>query len=436
MTLEELRAAVAAGGAGGACTLDAGTYTVTESIVVGRSGVEIRGAGEGATTLVRGKLADGGLFKGPLVSIVGQRDVSLHGFAIDGGRFERAAFGTLDHRHPLNADPAAPEFPCASRLPAPQCLDPRNFGSDVEADLYIFDTNVAQVRSISIRNSMTHGIAIGPGCRGVRLERMRLARCGQFGLWVGAALPGRLPLPLPPEVSARLPSAIAVVGSRFTRCGSAAIFLEGRDAAIEGCTFDTNHCDFPFNESGGQLEIDYKCEGVRVQDCRFEGRAFVRRKVGPDQRPQEYGAVAIEACGDSLQFIDNVVTGLAREALHLNGARRVSIAGSRTLLARNNLGASRLGWWPRRAPGGGNISITTTSEMAHLGAMARDIAVDSVRSENGIVVWSNGSVPGLKVDGVRVAASDLSGPRGRGGGVSVGHNPDGSSVRGEGWEIL
>jgi hypothetical protein len=61
------------------------------------------------------------------------------------------------------------------------------------------------------------------------------------------------------------------------------------------------------------------------------------------------------------------------------------------------------------------------------------LTLDNITCENGVAVWSNGSMPRLRFDDLIVRNSDLSGPDFNG--VFVGTNPDGSTLRGEGWSI-
>lgn len=440
-----LAAAVGAAGKGNAFQLVAGVHHVTATIVVERADVTITGHCK-RTVLKRGKLPDGSLFAGTLLSIAGASGVQLRNLEVDGSRFESTADGTLDHRHPLTADRAAPQFTCASRLPEPDCYDPVHFGSSIEAEILITQASDILLASIAVHNCVTIGVAVGPGSSRIRLERLDVAWAGQMGIWVGGAFHQREPLPLTPELEARLPRGVVISQTRVSHSGASGVFVEGRDIAVEHTRFVGNHCDFPFDETGGQLVIDYKTDHMRVESCVFEGKSFVQRRVARldaasgrlVHEHRRLGAVAIEASGSHLKFIDTVVTGSAREALHINGARHVVVEGGRTHFAGNHRAARhffplRFLLRPREAVQ--NISITTTSEMAHLGAMAGDIRVSGVRCEDGITVWSDGSVPGLRVDGLRVEASNLAGCRRRGG-VAVGINADGSSVQGAGWLVM
>jgi hypothetical protein len=148
---------------------------------------------------------------------------------------------------------------------------------------------------------------------------------------------------------------------------------------------------------------------------------------------ETFAAVGIEASGSRLEFVDLVVRGMAREALHVDGVRGLRVAGRGTRLEGNHL-AARRGAEPWCRGPRNNITVTTSAGPAGLGMATGDIEIDGIRCEDGVLVWSDGSVPGLRIHGVRIASSDLGGA-GRGDGVVVGLDEAGRSLRGEGWQI-
>ena len=443
MNLEMLRD-VLASGAVTDCELDAGTHEVTRTLVIANDGVRLRGGGCGnATVLRRGRLEDGTLFSGPLLRIAGCRDVSVSGMAFDGRRFEGEGAQRIDHRHPLDPDPASARFPSGRVIEPPACYETVNFVSSFEADIQLGDCNGVELHTLVLEDPIAIGIAIGPGSHHTCVLETSIRRAGQFGLWMGAALATRPVLPLTDDIAQRLPGNVRIEGCAIEDCGAAGASIEGRDILVRRTVFCGNHRDFPFNDCGGQLVIDYKADDVRIEGCTIRGEAFLRRMVarhdagtgGYAVTEQAFASVGIEASGSRLTFTDVVIEGMAREAMHFDGAHDVLINGAATRLEGNHL-AARRGEEPwSRGPRSG-IAITTSSGQLALGAKAGEFRIEGIRCEGGILVWSDGSVPGLRVDGVHVAGSELhAGPEMSPGGLVVGVDASGCSLQGENWRL-
>lgn len=428
------------------CELDGGVHEVTRTLAIARDGVRLRGGGNGdrgAAILRRGRLADGALFTGPLLSIVGCRDVAVSGITLEGRRFEGEGAHAVDHRHPLDPDRASARFPCGAVLAPPACYEPANFGSAFEADILAIDCNDVELHGLVLEAPVVIGIAIGPGTHDIRVRETIIRSAGQFGLWIGAALATRPALPLAQADAGRLPARVRIDQCAIEDCGAAGAAIEGRDIALHRTAFRGNHRDFPFNDAGGQVVIDYKSEDVRLDACTIRGESFLhrmvaRRDTGTGEstfHPENFGAVGIEASGSKLAFTDVVIEGMAREAMHFDGARDVRIDGSATRLEGNHL-AARRGEEPwARGPRFG-IAITTSSAQRALGAVAGDFRIEGIRCEGGILVWSDGSVPGLRIDGIHVAGADLrAGPGTAPGGLVAGLDADGHSLRGKDWTL-
>jgi hypothetical protein len=239
---------------------------------------------------------------------------------------------------------------------------------------------------------------------------------------------------LAPDRAETLPAHLEIDDCYFEGCGAAAAHLEAREVLLCRTTFCGNHRDFPYNEAGGQLIIDYKADNIRLKSCFVYGGAVAERTIlvarGDGTRVAVavvLGSVGIEAAGSGITVEDTVVTANSHEGIHLNGARRVVITGQRTRITGNNM-ARREGNASTH-----NVSITTTAPNARLNALSRDILFRDITCENGVVVWTNGSLPRFQLDGLQVIGCDLSGPDSRG--VAVAQNPDGTSVRGDGWLI-
>jgi hypothetical protein len=445
MDLEHVRAALETG-ASRDSELDAGVYEVTRQLAIGRDGFRLRGGGgEGGRQAIlrRGRLEDGALFPGPLLRIAGCGDVVVSGIRFEGRRFEGEGARAVDHRHPLDPDRTSARFPCGAVRAPPACYDPANFGSAFEADILVGDCNGVELHDLVLEAPIVIGIAIGPGAHDIQLRATTIRKAGQFGLWIGAALPTRPMLPLGEADAARLPLRVRVEDCAIADCGAAGASMEGRDIAFRRTAFRGNHRDFPFNDAGGQVVIDYKSEVIRLEGCTIRGESSLRRMVAQRDamtgaiamRPESFGAVGIEASGSNLAFTDCVIEGMAREAMHFDGAHGVRIDGAATRLEGNHL-AARRGEEPWvRGPRFG-IAITTSSGQRDLGAIAGDFRVEGIRCEGGILVWSDGSVPGLRIDGIHLVGADLrAGPDTAPGGLVAGLDAAGHSLQGRDWTL-
>jgi hypothetical protein len=442
MDLVDLRAALETG-ACMECVLDPGVHEVTRTLAITRDGMRLVGGRGGPAILRRARLDDGALFTGPLLSIAGCRGVSVSGITFEGSRFEGEGAQAVDHRHPLDADRTSPRFPCGTVLAPPACYDPANFGSAFQADILATDCNDVELHDLVLEAPIVIGIAIGPGAHDIRMRATTIQGAGQFGLWIGAALPTQPVLPVGEADAARLPLGVRVDDCAIADCGAAGASIEGRDIAFRRTAFRGNHRDFPFNDAGGQVVIDYKSEDIRLEGCTIRGESSLHRMVAHrdantgevTMRPEGFGAVGIEASGSKLVFTDCVIEGMAREAMHFDGAHGVRIDGAATRLEGNHL-AARRGEEPwARGPRFG-IAITTSSGQRALGAMSGDVRVEGIRCEGGILVWSDGSVPGLRIDGIHVVGADLrAGPDTAPGGLVAGLDAAGHSLQGRDWTL-
>jgi hypothetical protein len=188
---------------------------------------------------------------------------------------------------------------------------------------------------------------------------------------------------------------------------------------------ERNHRDFPYNSDGGQVEIDYKADDITVESCAIlAGPSLERSK-------RIFRCVGIEAYGSHLLLKNNRIEDNSHEGIHLDGARYVTICGNRTMIA-NNHTAGRLYPSLGRDPVQ-NISITTSAELAQLNVFAAGIRIEGITCEHGALVWTNGSVERLRIDGLIVTRCQF--PGATGDGIVVGRNADGSSIRGAEWKI-
>jgi hypothetical protein len=308
-------------------------------------------------------------------------------------------------------------------------------------DITIMMSSGIVLKNVEVRNAVRIGVAVSRECSDVRFERVDVRRSGDYGVWMGTGSPETPPLPLPPSILSMLPSGVVFTDCFFEGCGGSAVHIEGMKVSFSDTLFLGNHCDFPYDDEGGQIVIDYKAKNIYFDSCIvMAGTQVERRSYAQDLGTGQWslvtrllGAVGIEASGTDLKFHNMVIAGNSREAIQLIGASDVRISGARSRLFGNNLARQR---YPQYAIDGGaitNVSITTLPSLSAVNSFSRDIAFCGGICENGVAVWSNGAVPCLKIDGIKVQNCDMSGALHSG--VWIGSNPDGSSLEGEGWSL-
>lgn len=361
--------------------------------------------------------------------------MTLKNLTINGRRFEEAQDARIDHRHPIDADPMSADFACQKDIAPPTRYQLDNFVAACEADLLILESSEIRLHSIELRNSITIGVAIGPGCRAICLDQIAVSHAGQIGVWMGAALGRQPPRPLIGSDLERLPAQVRISDSTIESCGASGLAIEGTGIRVSRTIFQNNHCDFPFNENGGQIVIDYKASDVVLDECMLVGGGLVSRPVfvqsgwphQEHQRIENFASVGIEASGSDLVFKNLVVRNSPREAIHIDGAHRVRIEGGNSSLENNHVAAAA-GIYPWSEGPRHNISITTSEMQRALGCEAADIQIVDIRCEDGVLLWSDGSIRGLQIPRVSIVRSDLAGKHSEG--LTVGLNAEGRSLLG------
>ncbi len=381
--------------------------------------------GRVATTLRRGRSADGELYRGHLFEIADAEDVRLSDMDVDGGRFRDG----LDLRHPLDSDRSSPRFLSAQTLDAPACFEPAAWRSAFAADVSVHTAAGLELDAVTLRNAIGIGMALGPGCRDVKLRNCAITASGDYGLWIGGGLPGDVGLPVPEALAMRLPRHIGLEACLIERCGAAGLYIEALDVTVSDTTFLQNHFDAPYDDESGQIVIDYKAGGTRLTRCHIlAGGLLTRRAVAPRDPERLLGTFGIEASGSDLTLKDCVISGNSREGIQLMGARNVTITG-RSRIAGNQLAALHPLDIPRPLQ---NITATTTAHLRALGAVASGLTLNGLRCENGVVLWPHPSAPDARFDDLTVADCDLSGPGASGVFVVEGA---GGSPRGRNWQL-
>ncbi len=373
-SIARLRAQLAAEDGPVVCELAPGVHVLDRALLVGRSGVELRGHPTEPTVLCR---APG--FIGSLVACRGCADVSVRDLSID-GRARGAA-------------------------------EARPFHPDVS----ISAAERVTLRRVHCSDAVRCAVGIGRSTRGALLEDVRVVAAGEYGVWMGAAFAAQLPLPLPAKDARLLPTDVRLTGCELRDCGASGVYVEARDVVLVDCRLVGNHARFPFGVDGGQVEIDYRAHGVELLRCAvLDGPALTRD--GKDLR-----AVGLEIYGSGVVLRETTVEGNAHEGLFLNGARDVVVEAS-SRIAGNQTARAK----PRP-----DVAITTTPELAARNAVARDITFDGVTLDRGVLVWTTGSAAPL-LDRLRVRGCRLLHTREP---VVVAAAEDGATLRGAQWRI-
>jgi hypothetical protein len=366
-------------------------------------------------------------------------DVLIRDLEVDGRRFESDGRTPTDHRHPCDPDPTAARFPCAVRVAESEAHEARHWYSPFEADLSFSGAVRITIADLAIADSVKCGLAFGNHTSDIRIERVRIRRSGDYGIWAGMATDrGRTPLPLPDDLAALQPRQIAIDHCEISKCGAAAVFVEAREVSISHAMLVGNHREFPYNHDGGQIEVDFKGHDVRIEECEIrEGPHLERTVIAPatdgqgwQRRQQVFRSVGIEVYGSAVLIRDCRIERNAHEGVHLNGARDVVIRGASTFVGNNH--TARTVYRAVRHDPRQDITITTTDEYHRLQAQARNLRLEDIVTDGGLLVWSNGSVPRLVIDEVVLSRCRTMRARDP---VVVGTNPDGSSLRGSGWRI-
>ena len=442
-SLAQLRHCLLDASAGKQLILAAGVHEVDRTLQITCNDLHLAGELAGGCTqtiLRRGKLGDGTLFAGPLVKGEGASGLVVRNLIINGSRFEETPQGLVDRRHPLTQAKESPLFTCAHACAPPLAYQPENFHTPFETDLLFLASSRITIQDVSFHNPIKFGIGLGDGTRQAILDTLHIVNGGDGGIWCGlVSLTTRLPLPLPNAIAQKRPQEISIRNCLIENCGASGIYLEAARVKIDSCTLRGNHGGFPFNHDGGQLEIDYKSEDIAVQECSILNAPSLARTImtyNPienawEPRSQILRTVGIEAFGGKLRFFNNRIERNSHEGIHFNGASQVWIAGTKTQIRANHTAHSLfpvLGPDPQQ-----NISITMQAGYRDLNAVARGFLIEGIQCENGIMFWSDGSVPDLTVDEVTIRDCNLRGSAGSG--VVIGKNAAGGSIEGRGWQI-
>lgn len=406
--------------------LAAGEVVVTDTIRLTGTKPRLKGAvtdGKATTVLKRGTLANGDLFTGPLISVETAQSAQVSDLVLDGGRFPDGRQGN-DLRHPVTSNRSSADFPYVDS-------NRQHMVVECAPDVFVYASSEVTLTNLDVINPVRIGIGVGYQCRNVEIRACSIRSAGDFGLWIASGRDPENPkLPLSDADRDGAPQNITVVRSLIEKSGAAGIHTEGIGVQFDAVHLISNCYDAPYNDEGGQLTIDYKADDTLVSRC-------VIVAGGEVVRPQSTGNMAVhgcfgaEVCGTNVVFKDTIIEGNPREGVQIFGGSNVRFLGA-SRIVNNHLAQMRHanhGGHPERQ----NVSITTNQYFADLNAVSDNILFDGTTIQNGVILWSDGSLPDMTLKTLSASAVDFSGPDHSG--IACGENANGASLRGPNWVL-
>jgi hypothetical protein len=277
---------VSAQGSGDICRLDAGTYSVAQTIPIGRSDFTIAGTLQGALRVTTVQRASG--FQGALLGDVEAQGTTLHSIrfrdmTVDGNRAQNGA---------------------AYSLYSPDV--------NINAVKHVEFVNCAFINSPNIGLGLT-----GAGTSNVVVNKCDFSNPVVYGLW-SDAVGDNSNLTYLDCVTKQFVDHVMVANSTFENAGEPAILGEMKDVKILNNVFTNNHSySIPFNDDGGQIDLT-----TCTDDAVIIGNIFQNGSVSPNG----HTAGGIELHGTHVSIIDNTVTNNSGDGIGMDGAQDVYIA--------------------------------------------------------------------------------------------------------------
>jgi len=277
---------VSSKGSGPVCQLDAGVYTVSATIVVGRSNITILGTLKTSardTTLRRapgflGALAGDAYFAGTMLN-----GVTIQNLTFDGNR----AQNKLDY-------------------------------TEYAPDVSIFAIKDIAFINCQFLNSPNTGLALyGGGTTGVAVNRSVFSNPVIYGLW-SDALGDNSGITWQECATKKFVHNILVSNSVFTNAGEPAILGNIIGLELVNNVFSNNHSDsIPFNDDGGQIDLDVCTNNVVIWRNTFQNGA-----ASPNGKVVD----GLELHGTNMTIVDNTVKGNSGGGIEMDGAQHIYIA--------------------------------------------------------------------------------------------------------------
>jgi hypothetical protein len=288
VSYEDFVQCVGAGGTGTVCQLDAGIYSVSQAISIGRPNITIEGTVKNsslATTLQRAPGFTGALLSD--VNAIGStlNSVTILDLTFDGNRAE-------------NVEPYSSYSP----------------------DVSIFVITKLTVARCSFINSPNIGLGLyGVGTGDVVVDQCYFGNPVVYGMWSDATGDNSnityLECPTKQFVNN-----VIVEHSVFENAGEPGLLGEMTNVRILENVFTNNHSNtIPFDDDGGQIDLTVCTKNALISKNTFQ-----------DGSVSSNGTVAdgIELHGTHISLVDNIVKNNSGDGITMDGVQYISIQNS------------------------------------------------------------------------------------------------------------
>jgi hypothetical protein len=272
---------ISATGQGPVCRIEAGTYAISTSLVIGRSNITLEGATENAsdTTFVRAAGFTGALLQDPLPGSASLHSVTIRNLTLDGNRQQQS--GTFGGFAP---------------------------------DAAFYSTKGILFTNLRFLNSPNISLGFsGNGTGRVVIYASIFRNSTAQTVWSDAYGPAGAGC-----ASGTLPDNIVIAASYFQDAGESAVALNATNILVLDNIFEHNKWNtIPFGDSGGQINF-YKCsDGVAAV-----GNSVLDGIVGANGQTAD----GIEVHAKNVLLVNNVIRNNAGSGITLGGTQHVLIA--------------------------------------------------------------------------------------------------------------
>jgi len=359
LSFPQFVACVSAAGKDSVCQLDAGVYTVSATISLGRSNVTITGTA--TTSPLNTVLRRAAGFEGPLLTDTEKAGTTLNSITIQNL--------TFDGNRAQNKSPY----------------------SDYSPDVSIFAVENLTFLNCQFNNSPNIGLGLyGAGTSGVTVDRCAFNDPVIYGLWSDA--PGNNSGITWQQCAAKhFVHNVTVANSTFSNSGEPAILGDMIDLQIVNNVFTNNHSySIPFDDDGGQIDLTVCTQNALIWRNTFQNGAA---------SPNGHVADGVELHGTNISLIDNTVKNNSGDGINMDGAQHIYIANVDP--ATGNFGNARSG-----------IAIAHSSATFRLTEWIT-IAFGNAAGNDQYGIWSDTSntTPSEPVNHLTIVNSCLSGDK-------------------------
>lgn len=282
-------------GQGPVCQLDAGTYPISATLLLGRSNITIKGtilASPSDTVLQRAQGFQGALLQdvGPMTSTPTLTNVTIRDLTIDGNRAQNvAAYGTY------------------------------------QPEVSIFTTKSMLINKCNFINSPRISVALygfaqyGTAASGIVVNDSYFANAVILGLWSGAGGQNAASQGYLGCTSVQVPDNVVIANSQFENMGTNAIYASMTHFQLINNVFTDSHSyaigDFP--PAGGQIDLDPCTDTAAVLGNTFQGG---------QKGPGDGNTQGMELHGTNLWIVNNVVKDNWHDGISIGGGANIFIA--------------------------------------------------------------------------------------------------------------